>query len=160
MLGRRHAPCKAVRTGSISGHNRDRRDFCKGTRPAASVHPMARPSLLKHPFMHPDELRRTQRHEGTGTLVDERSRQEVTVSYLIEVYETMAWVGEGNPRVKVGGEIRGRVWVPVDPYWARQHIGRNCRLTFMDGRKRLSFWILDEHGQIANNDPRGIYEAD
>src|SRR5689334_11694151 len=107
--------------------------------------------------MHSDELREVEQHKGTGTLTG-KSGYQIRVSYQIRVYDQMGWTGEGQPRVKLGREIQGRIWVPGDEYWARRFLGHSFTLTLKDGKHRLHLFIRDVKGQIATNDRRGIHE--
>jgi hypothetical protein len=108
--------------------------------------------------MHPDKLVETKRHSGTGTLTDDESHEEITARYEIIVYDRMGWVGEGEPRIRMGKDIEGRVWVPGDQHWAYRSVGHRFMLTFEDGKRRLHILIPDQDGRIANLDSIGIHE--
>jgi hypothetical protein len=109
--------------------------------------------------MIPDiELKLREQYSDTGTLTDDKSGEVIKVSYAIQVYDRMAWVGDDKPRVKSGVEINGTIRIPTDKSWADRATGRRCTLVLVDGKKRMHLFVMDKKGRIENADPRGIYQ--
>jgi hypothetical protein len=109
--------------------------------------------------MIPDvELKPRERYSGTGILTDDKSGDEIKVSYTIQVYDRMAWVGDNEPRVKVGVDTNGTLRVPNDKSWADRATGRRYTLVLADGKKRMHLFVMDKKGRIELADSRGIYQ--
>jgi hypothetical protein len=109
--------------------------------------------------MIPDiELKLRQQFSDVGTLTDDKSGEVIKVSYAIQAYDRMAWLGDDEPRVKIGVEINGTIRAPSDKSWADRATGRRYTLVLADGKRRMHLLVKDKRGGFENADSRGIYQ--